>query len=216
MVGSFGDVAAFSFCQDKIMTTGGEGGMVTTNSKNLWKKIGAYKDHGKDPTLRHAATSNDSAVFMWQHDSFGSNFRMTEMQAAIGRLQLKSLPEWLRIRQRNANILTDKLQGLDGVCIALPPEYIEHAYYKYYVFINGDQRDALATQIIAKGIKEVGSGSCAEIYLEQAFKARELVPQKRLAVAKRLGETSLMFQVDPSLSVADMHDIADIVHGILK
>jgi len=86
-VGSIGDIGAWSFCQDKIMTTGGEGGMVTTNSEAFWKSMWSFKDHGKD--FDGINLPNKDYKFKWIHDSFGTNFRMTEMQGALGRYQLK-------------------------------------------------------------------------------------------------------------------------------
>ena len=84
-VGSLGDVAAWSFCQDKIMTTGGEGGMVTTNDQGLWSVMWSFKDHGK--SWEAVYERDHPPGFRWVHDSFGTNWRMTEMQAAIGRIR---------------------------------------------------------------------------------------------------------------------------------
>ena len=89
-IGSLGDVAAFSFCQDKIMTTAGEGGMVTTNSDELWNTMWSLKDHGKSyDAVYHR---EHAPGFRWLHESFGTNWRLTEIQSAIGRLQLRKLP----------------------------------------------------------------------------------------------------------------------------
>ena len=133
-VGSMGDVAAFSFCQDKIITTGGEGGMVTTNSHDIWDKIWSYKDHGKSfDAVYHR---EHPPGFRWLHESFGTNWRMTEMQAAIGRMHLRKLPQWLTLRRRNAAVLTDGFSRIPGLRLTIPPPDIEHAYYKYYVFVE--------------------------------------------------------------------------------
>jgi len=128
--GSFGDVAAFSFCQDKIMTTGGEGGMVTTNRHDIWDKIWSYKDHGKSFDAEYHREHPPG--FRWLHESFGTNWRMTEMQVAIGRVQLRKLPQWLTLRRRNAAVLTDGFSRIPGLRLTIPPPEIEHAYYKYY------------------------------------------------------------------------------------
>jgi len=218
-VGSFGHAAAFSFCQDKIMTTGGEGGMFLTDDEAVWAAAWSFKDHGKSyDSVFHR---QHATGFRWLHDSFGTNWRMTEMQAAIGRVQLRKLPEWVNIRRRNAAILNDRLAGLDVVRLTLPPPEIYHSYYKYYIFVNperlykGWDRDRIMNSIIEEGVP-CFSGSCSEIYLEKAFDGNGLRPVARLAVARELGETSLMFLVHPTLSETDMIKAADVVGKVLS
>ena len=217
-VGSFGDVAAFSFCQDKIMTTGGEGGMLTTNDKAIWEKAWAYKDHGKsyDSVYRKKHPSG----FRWLHDSFGTNWRMTEMQAAIGRVQLRKMPEWTAIRQRNAAILTEGFAKIPALRVLNVPAEFGHAYYKYYVFVRPEKllegwgRDRIMNAITAEGIP-CFSGSCSEIYLEKAFVKAGIGPGKRLPVARESGETSLMFWVHPTLGVDEMRDTCRVVEKVM-
>jgi len=201
-VGSLGDVAAFSFCQDKIMTTAGEGGMVTTNSDELWNTMWSLKDHGKS---YDAVYNREHAPgFRWLHESFGTNWRLSEVQSAVGRIQLKKLPLWLSVRRKYAQILTDEFASIPGLRVTVPPKHIEHAYYKYYAFVRpealrpGWTRDRIIEAIKAEGI-QCFSGSCSEIYLERAFPP-EWRPKERLAVARELGETSLMFLVHPTLT----------------
>jgi dTDP-4-amino-4,6-dideoxygalactose transaminase len=91
-LGSIGHIGAWSFCQDKIMTTGGEGGMVTTNDEALWRTMWSYKDHGK--SYEAVYERQHPPGFRWLHESFGTNWRMLEMQAAIGRIQLKRMSDW--------------------------------------------------------------------------------------------------------------------------
>jgi len=201
-VGSFGDVAAFSFCQDKIMTTGGEGGMLTTNDKAIWEKAWAYKDHGK--SYDSVCHKKHPPGFRWLHDSFGTNWRMTEMQAAIGRVQLRKMPEWSAIRRRNAAMLSEGFAKIPALRILNVPEEFGHAYYKYYVFVRpeklreGWDRDRIMNAITAEGIP-CFSGSCSEVYLEKAFVKAGIGPGKRLPVVRKAGETSLMFWVHPTL-----------------
>jgi hypothetical protein len=217
-VGCLGDAAAFSFCQDKIMSTGGEGGMLTTNDDELWERAWSFKDHGKNygPAHRQQAYSG----FRWLHDSFGTNWRLTEMQAAIGRSLLSKLPGQLKLRRRNANILSQRFSTLPPLRVTVPPEEIDHAYYKYYVFLHPEwlqeawSRDHLRQAIVAEGIP-CFSGSCSEIYLEKAF-PKDMRPAQRLQVARQLGETSLMFLVHPTLSEQDMLDTALAVEKVLK
>ncbi len=218
-VGSFGHAAAFSFCQDKIITTGGEGGMLTTNDADIWQRAWSYKEHGKC----YPATQRRSppGTFHWMHGSFGTNWRMTEMQAAIGRLALRRLPEWLRLRRRNAALLTRQLRGVAGLRLALPPDHVEHSYYKYYAFIEperlrpGWSRDRILAALTAEGIP-CGSGACPEIYLEKSFDGGSLRPFKRLPNARRLGETSLMLLVHPTLAEQDLLDTCTALKKVLR
>lgn len=217
-VGSMGDFNAFSFCQDKIMTTAGEGGLVTTNDEGLWKKAWAFKDHGKS---YDAVYNREHAPgFRWLHESFGTNWRLTEMQSALGRVLLRKLLDHLAIRRRNAGILNRELAETPGLRLTIPGEDIGHAYYKYYVFLRSEHlrddwnKDRVMAAINAEGVP-CYYGSCSEIYLEKAF-PEELRPKERLPVARRLGETALMFLVHPTLSAEDMHDTARAIKKVMS
>ncbi len=217
-VGGLGDVAGWSFCQDKIMTTGGEGGMVTCNDPDLWKRMWAYKDHGKS---WDAVYNREHAPgFRWLHESFGTNWRLTEMQSAIGRIQLGRMDEWHKARTQNAAALTKALapySGPDGY-IRVPQPRCEgctscdpavgcvHAYYKYYAFVRpenlptGLTRDGIVESLNGQGVPCM-QGSCSEMYLEKAFEGTGFAPPQILPTARELGETSLMFMVHPGLSL---------------
>jgi dTDP-4-amino-4,6-dideoxygalactose transaminase len=217
-VGSLGDVAAFSFCQDKIMTTAGEGGMVTTNSAELWNSMWSLKDHGKSyDAVYHR---EHAPGFRWLHESFGTNWRLTEVQSAVGRIQLRKLLQWLSVRRRYAQILTSQFATLPGLRVTVPPKHVEHAYYKYYAFVRPEvlrpewTRDRIIEAINAEGIP-CFSGSCSEIYLEKAFPL-EWRPQERLAVARQLGETSLMFLVHPTLTPEQITRTSDVVRQVMQ
>jgi dTDP-4-amino-4,6-dideoxygalactose transaminase len=219
LVGSIGHAAAFSFCQDKIMTTGGEGGMLVTNDENVWKKVWAFKDHGKSyDAVYHR---QHPPGFRWLHESFGTNARITEIQAAIGRLQLKKLPTWLEKRRMNARLLSDGLVNIPGIRTTLPPSHISHAYYKYYTFVDPSalkpdwNRDRVRDAISMEGIP-CFSGSCSEIYLEKAFEGPSSIPPQRLENAEKLGETSLMFLVHPTLGRQDMLDTVAAIAKVMK
>lgn len=218
-VGSMGDVAAFSFCQDKIMTTGGEGGMLTTNDEAIWQKAWAYKDHGKSYDAVY--NRQHPPGFRWLHESFGTNWRLTEMQSAIGRIQLRRLPDWTRTRQRFAAILTERLSQIPALRVTTPPPEIGHAYYKYYVFVrperllSGWDRDRIMAAINAEGIP-CYSGSCSEIYLEKAFDDTGWRPAEHLPIAKELGETCLMFLVHPTLTEDDMHRTCTVIQAVMQ
>ena len=221
-VGSLGDAAAFSFCQDKIMTTGGEGGILTTHDHRVAERAKSFRDHGThgNGTDKDQPTSG----FRWIHTSFGTNWRLTEMQSAIGRVQLRKLSQWVAARRRNASLLTKRLASCPALEVTAPPKEIGHSYYKYYVFVRpeelrtGQNRDRIMASINAEGIP-CFSGICSEIYLERAF-PDTLRPAHRFPVAKRLGETSMMFLVHPTLSEQDMldtsHAIEKVMHSAVR
>jgi dTDP-4-amino-4,6-dideoxygalactose transaminase len=208
-VGSFGDIGTWSFCQDKIMTTGGEGGMVTTSDKELWSKMWSEKDHGKS---YHAVYErNHPPGFRWLHESFGTNGRMTEIQAVIGRIQLRRMREWHRRRLEIANAIWATALALPGLRVPQIPNHIEHAAYKCYLFVEPDElamgwnRDRIMSEINAHGVP-CYSGSCSEVYLEKAFDQTGFRPAERLPNARELGDTSLMFLCQPTLG--DEHVLA--------
>lgn len=211
-VGSFGDIAAWSFCQDKIMTTGGEGGMVTTNSKDLWHKMWSYKDHGK--SYEAVYEKEHPPGFRWLHDSFGTNWRMMEYQAIIGRIQLKRMNDWTKLRRRNAAMIDEVVKSFKSIRTVVVPDYIEHAEYKHYVFVNpeflkdGWTRDRIIEELMEKGIP-CFQGSCSEVYLEKAFDGTPWRPSQYLKNARQLGETSLMFLVHPTLTEVEMIQICN-------
>jgi dTDP-4-amino-4,6-dideoxygalactose transaminase len=216
-VGAFGHAAAFSFCQDKIITTGGEGGMLVLDDEAAWKKAWAYKDIGRSWDAvyqrRHAPG------FRWLTESFGSNWRLTEMQAAIGRIQLAKLPAWTAARRRNAQTLADGFAGIPMLRVPMPPAHVGHAFYKFYVFVRPEElaagwsRDRIMTELNERGVP-CTVGSCSEIYLERAFTDRGWGPKERLPVAQRLGETSLMFMVHPTLPAAALEATVDAVRRV--
>ena len=218
-VGSFGIVSAFSFCQDKIMTTGGEGGMLVTNDRSLWQRAWAYKDHGKN--WESVFERQHPPGFRWQHESFGSNFRMTEMQAAIGRAQLRKLDDWVAARRRNAAALITGLAGVPGIRVPQPSAGCFHSYYKLYAQISpGRLRDDWDALQVIEAINREGipclQGGCSEIYRERAFLEAGWGPALPLPVAARLSDTSLMFLVHPTLAESDMHDTAQAVAKVMR
>lgn len=218
-VGSIGDIGCWSFCQDKIMTTGGEGGMVTTNNESLWRKMWAYKDHGK--SYEAVFQRKHPNGFQWLHESFGMNYRMTEMQAAIGRVQIKRMPKWHIYRLSNAKKIWNSCRDCKGLYVPDIPSHIEHAAYKCYVFLKlnelkfGWNRDRIINEINKHGVPCL-YGTCSEVYLEKAFEETNLKPKKRLSNAKKLGDISLMFLVHPTLTEEDIQHTCEVIKSIMK
>lgn len=219
-VGSFGHIAAWSFCQDKIMTTGGEGGMVTTNDRSLWETMWSYKDHGKDFDAVYNRTHEPG--FRWVHGSFGTNWRMLEIQAAIGLIQLERMADWTAARTRNAMIQHEALAGFpDIVRSPLPGGDETHAFYRHYAYVlpgalaDGWDRDRIVAEIAQAG-GLIMHGSCSEIYREAAFIGTDFKPEKRLPNARELGETSLMFYTHPTMTGDEAMKTADAIRSVLK
>lgn len=217
-VGSIGDVGCWSFCQDKIMTTGGEGGMVTTNNRELWSRMWSYKDHGK--SWEAVYEREHAPGFRWLHESFGTNWRMTELQAVIGRIQLKRMAEWTAARTRNAETVWEACRQHPVLRVPVLPDDSVHAHYKCYVQVRPEQlpegwtRDRIVNEIVARGVP-CFQGSCSEVYLEKAFDDTDWRPAERLPVAQELGETSLMFLVHPTLAVAEIDKTCAVIDEVV-
>ncbi|ALN19709.1 DegT/DnrJ/EryC1/StrS family aminotransferase [Ectopseudomonas mendocina] len=217
-VGSIGHIGAWSFCQDKIMTTAGEGGMVTTSDRELWSKMWSFKDHGKSWAAVYER--QHAPGFRWLHESFGTNWRMMEVQGAIGRIQLRRMSEWQASRQANAERIWAAARKLSGLRVAQVPNDVTHAAYKCYVFVeptqlkDGWSRDRILNEISAGGVP-CFSGSCSEVYLEKAFDNTNWRPDKPLATARELGETSLMFLVHPTLSTLEIDKTCQVLSEVM-
>lgn len=217
-VGSIGDVGAWSFCQDKIMTTGGEGGMVTTNDRDLWLKMWSFKDHGK--SWEAVYERNHAPGFRWLHESFGTNWRMLEIQGGIGRIQLKRMQDWHASRLTNANTIWSCAKLQPGLRVPEIPSHIEHAAYKCYVFVQADQlaegwtRDRILSEINSLGVP-CYSGSCSEVYLEKAFDGTSWRPAEGLPIARDLGDSSLMFLVHPTLTEAEITKTCSVLSKVM-
>jgi len=222
-VGSIGDIGAWSFCQDKIMTTGGEGGMVTLNDEARWRDMWAYKDHGK--SWEAVYERQHPPGFRWLHETFGTNWRMLEMQAVIGRIQLGRMNEWLEARTRNAAAIASALESKAGdhgpVRIPRVPHSARHAYYRFYCYVRPENlrsdwdRDRIVREISVAGVP-CFQGSCSEVYLEKAFERTPYRPPSRLPNAKELGETSLMFLVHPTLTADQIERTCAVASRILE
>ncbi len=214
LVGTFGDIAAWSFCQDKIMTTAGEGGMLLTRDESLWEAAWSFKDHGK--SWQRVQAEDHPPGFRWLHESFGSNYRLTELQAAIGRLQLGYLDDWISKRREHATRINQGISDIPALRTTLPSDREFHSYYKFYAFVHpsklrdGWNRDRILRAMVAEGLPGL-SGSCPEIYREKAFAH---LPHPALPVAHGLGETSLMLPVHPTLSTGDIDDMVRALRKI--
>jgi dTDP-4-amino-4,6-dideoxygalactose transaminase len=228
-VGSIGHVGAWSFCQDKIMTTGGEGGMVTTSDESLWRSMWSYKDHGKSYEAVYERVHPPG--FRWLHESFGTNWRMLEMQAVLGRIQLSRMHAWAADRERNARAIWDACAKIAALRVpkvqcasctgACASSGCEHAHYKCYVYVKPDAlqqgwtRDRIVEAINAQGVP-CFQGSCSEVYQEKAFDGTGWRPVERLPVAQALGETSLMFLVHPTLTEAEIEKTCDVIRSVMS
>lgn len=218
-VGSIGHVGAWSFCQDKIMTTGGEGGMVTVNDEALWRSMWAYKDHGKSYAAVYER--QHAPGFRWLHESFGTNWRMLEIQAVIGRIQLRQLKAWTARRAEHAKKILSVCRSFECVRVPVIPDGQEHGWYKCYVYAMPARlkidwsRDRIIAEVNVRGVP-CYQGSCSEVYRERAFDGTLLRPQESLGVTRDLGENSLMFLVHPTLTDAEIAKTCAVLHAVLS
>lgn len=218
-VGGLGDIAAWSFCQDKIMTTAGEGGMVTTDNADWWSRMWSYKDHGKSWDAVYER--QHAPGFRWLHESFGTNWRLPEIQSAVGRFQLRQMDAWHDARARNAGAILEAAGNSAVLRVPEMPDHIEHGWYKCYLFVRpealkaGWTRDRLIAEIGARGVP-CYSGSCSEVYLEKAFDGTGWRPAERLPVARQLGETSLMFLVHPTLTSTEIEKTQSVISEVSR
>jgi dTDP-4-amino-4,6-dideoxygalactose transaminase len=218
-VGGLGDIAAWSFCQDKIMTTAGEGGMVTTNSKVLWDKVWSFKDHGKSWAAIYE--KEHPPGFRWLHESFGTNWRMLEIQAAVGLKQLEKMPTWTQKRIQYSEQIFATAKMFPSLRVPKVPDYIDHAFYKCYVFVEPDRlkegwnRDKIVAEINQLDVP-CFSGSCSEVYKEKAFDNTDFRPKKILSNAVELGATSLMFLVHPTLQQTEIDKCCNVLNQVMN
>lgn len=231
-VGSIGHVGAWSFCQDKVMTTAGEGGMVTTDDESLWRAMWSYKDHGKSYSAMYEREHPPG--FRWVHDSFGTNWRMLEVQAAVGRIQLRRMADWGSRRAANAEAIWAACRPFSSIrvpdfrCSHQPSERptgaadcCRHAHYKCYVYVreeglaHGWTRDRIVSSINKLGVP-CYQGSCSEVYRERAFDGTGWRPASPLPVARKLGESSLMFLVHPTLTAAEIGKTCRVIDEVLR
>ena len=211
-VGTWGVFSSWSFCQDKIMTTGGEGGMLCTPDLRLWKKAWQYSQHGKDYDLTHAKVAEPGFRWLIAHE--GTNLRMTEMQAAIGLCQLRKLDDWVDRRARNSAIMQEALRGLRGVRVPSTPA--GHAHYRCMAYAHAAaDRPKLLAALVRAGL-QANIGSCSEIYREPIFAQHGLAPTNALLVAHTLGETSIALVVHHTIDEVTMHRHAGEVRSALE
>jgi dTDP-4-amino-4,6-dideoxygalactose transaminase len=216
-VGSFGDAAAYSFCQDKIISTGGEGGFVTFQDKAAYDWAWSFKDHGKNRDKMNQP-AGEPGIFRWVHDGVGTNWRMPGLQAAIGIAQLRKLPAWTQARTRNAAIWAEALSDVPRLRVPVPEAGLAHAFYKFYAYVDAPAAEAsvlrgeVLKRTAAAGLR-VFSGSCSEMYKERAFADLSISP---LPNAHQLGESSLMVEVHPTLDPARLARRAEALAGIAR
>ena len=218
-VGSFGDISAWSFCNDKIITTGGEGGMVTTNSKKLYNKVASFNNHGKNLKKFYSLTSKKIKSFPYIHDELGLNYRLTEIQSALGNFQLKKIKEWTKLRNNNADYIINKIKELQIVNVPEIDKNYVHAFYKLYITLNNEfikpekNRSNILDALISEGVN-ASFGSCGRIFAEKAFKNTKTIPNG-LPVSSLLERNSIMLQVHPTMTAKELKHTAKTLHKVL-
>ena len=210
-VGSFGDISVFSFCQDKIISTGGEGGMIATNNKKLHNKIWSLKEIGKNKTKYHKV-DNSSNNFPYLHDSIGTNARITEIQSCIGNYQLNKLKNYIRRRNLNAMIYYEKLKKCKYLIIPKFSSNITHSYYRYTVIINDKliKRSLLMKNLKMEGV-ECNVGGCPTIYDEKYFKKNFRINKNNFPNTEYLKDKTISFIVDQTVDKKEIRKVCNIL-----
>lgn len=191
--GSFG-TGAFSLYATKNITTG-EGGMITTNDPAVDEKCRVLRQHG----MRRR----------YYHDELGFNFRMTDMQAAIGIAQIKKLEQFNQARIENATYMNQRLQG---VALPLSPDGYRHVYHQYTIRVARELRDPLQTHLHECGI---GTGVFYPVPVhKQSFYQGELGYQVSLPTTEAVAESVLSLPVHPALTKSDLDAIIMAVNEL--
>lgn len=197
MVGTIGDAACFSYFPSKNMTVAGEGGMITTNDADLARKMQMMKDHGR--TDRHTTTM------------FGFNFRLSEIHAAIGRIQLKHLPEWIEARRKNAEIYTDLMKDIDVIQLPYEASWAKHVYHLYV--ISTPRRDELARYLKEKGI---ATGIHYYIPIHKQPYILENYPSVELKSTEHCSKRVLSLPLDPQISRKEIERVTDEIRNLIS
>lgn len=218
-VGTLGDIGCFSFCQDKIISTGGEGGLVITNDNRLYKRMWSLRDHGWDYDRAH--NIDNSTGFKWLVDTFSTNWRMTESQSAIGRIQLRKLENWIDQRRANASRLTEALGGLSIARDLTPPDSVRHSYYKYNVLIDRQAladnwtRDRIVDDLNCLGVP-ARVGACPDIAEEAAFRNAGVDTSNPRPNAADIADCTIMLPVHPTLTKGNLDFMANALKTVLS
>jgi len=209
-VGTFGHINAFSFCQDKIFTTGGEGGMVVTNDEEYYR------------------IAREFALYAGAGGRLGFNYRMTEMQAAIGLVMLERLDKFVEKRRENARYLTEHLSSLDGIRTPTERPYVKHVYYRYVCTLDLSKfkvsKDQFIKAVAAEGVP-IQPHTTSELYLDPTFQkqlgyGRSQCPFKcplykgklnyrenLCPTAQRIGREAFRLLVHPTIEKEDLDDV---------
>ena len=192
-VGTFGDMACFSFYPTKNMTTS-EGGMITTNDEELAKKAQMFIAHG--------------ASERYHHDEIGYNFRMTDIAAAIGLAQLNVIDEFNNKRISNANYLNEQLKDVEGIVTPKSPDNYKHVYHQYTILVEKGNRDDWVEFLTNKGI---GTGIHYPIPLYNQPIYKKLGIEGDCPLAEKAADNVISLPVHPSLTKEDLDLVVDAV-----
>jgi len=194
-IGSFDDIVCYSFYPTKNMLTG-EGGMITTNNTELYERLKLMKSHGQSKK--------------YYHTMFGLNYRMSEVEAAIGIEQLKKLDSMIERRRANAKIYNTRLSEIDGIKIPLVKEYVEHSYHQYSVVLDEKiDRASLMGRLQEKGIS-TGVHYPRPVHKQPVFNSSEKLP-----VCEYLTEHIMSLPVHPGLEDEDIEYICSAIKEAL-
>lgn len=201
-VGTFGDAAAFSFCQNKVITMG-EGGAMVTDSKEIYEKAKLIRSHGRLENADYFASSK-----YMDYIDLGYNFRMSNLIAALGVAQLKKVDKIIKMRRKNAGYLTKKLTAINEVIPPSSPKGYFHVYQMYTVRVKDGRRDALSEYLAKKGI--MTKVFFYPVHLTHFYK-KKLCYKTELPVTEEVSKQVLTLPMYPSLTRGGMNYIIKAV-----
>tara|TARA_Y100000768_G_C23597090_1_gene504226 strand:- start:38 stop:595 length:558 start_codon:yes stop_codon:yes gene_type:complete len=180
--------------------------------------MSSFNNHGKN--LDKYFSNKTYKSFPYLHESIGSNYRLTEMQSAIGIYQLSKMSQWSSLRKRNAEIIINMINDLEVANTPVICKGHRHAWYKLYVTLNLDKIKSSLTRhdiILALNKKGVpcSFGGCGEIYNEPAYNIKNKKIKNKLPNAHKLQGSSLMFQVHPTITKQSIIRNAKIIRSVL-
>jgi perosamine synthetase len=208
-VGSFGDSAMISFCQNKVVTTG-EGGAVATDSQNIYERLKLVRSHGRLESMDYFSTWKEMDYVV-----LGYNYRMSDITAALGISQLKKIDKLVHMRRRNAARLTEALERVKSIILPKPPEGYYHIYQMYTVRMKEgrEARDKLASHLGERGIS-------AKVYFYPIhlthFYKNVLKYRCKLPVTEKVSQQVLSLPIYPSVTTKEIDYVTEEIRSFQK
>ena len=195
-IGSMADATVFSFCGNKVLTTG-EGGAVVTNSRDTYEKIKLIRSHGRLDQTNYFENPSSS-----QYLGLGYNWRMSSITAALGISQLNKLEKIIQMRKDNANYLSSKLSKFSQIKVPLPPKNYDHIYQMYTIRLpDKDIRDSLHDFLSTRGI--FSKVYFTPIHSTSFYKQKFDIDRNSLSVTEKISNQILTLPLYPNMTMEE-------------